>query len=255
MNMDMMTLIGVMIGVGLFALELSNNQMLGVFINTHGLFLVLGGTLAGLLVNTPLAHLRMALGGLRMVWFPPRFPSKEDVIEEMVGLAEQARREGISSLRINGIPAGNGFLSFAVKVVLQNPDAEHVKKVLADAIRQNEVRHSTVAGIFQTVAVLAPMFGLLGTLVGIVNVLKDITNPKGIGPAMAVAITTAFYGIGLACLFATPLTGKLRLLSSQEKALQEIVAVGILDILAGKIPLEVESHLKAYLGTHERLGV
>jgi len=249
--MDLMTIIGIGIPVLLFGVELVNGKTLPIFINAHGILLVVGGTLSVALVNTSMDQLTSAFVALKEVFFPRRLAKAREVIPEVVHLAEKARRDGITSLVPEDRITGDGFLTFAIRTALANQDSNYVRTVLEDAIRQTEIRHSKSAAIFQTAAATAPMFGLLGTLVGIVYVLKDIANPQAIGPSMAMAITTAFYGIALSCLF-TPIVGKLRMRSAQERQIKELVTVGMLDILAGMVPIEVERHLQAFLSGKDR---
>lgn len=250
--MDLLTIVGLAVCGGLFYSELVAGNSLNIFLNKHGLLIVFGGTLCATLVMSTWGQLTNALHALKEVFFPSRIADPRVVIPEMVRLAEKARKDGVTSLVPQDQITGDGFLTFAIQTVLERSDAAYVREVLGDAIKQMEDRHAATAGVFQNMAVLAPMFGLLGTILGIIHVLKEIANPAAVGPAMAIAITTAFYGILMACLFCNPVVAKLRARSLQERKIKEMIAVGMIDILGGMVPLEVERHLKSFLAGRER---
>ena len=118
--------------------------------------------------------------------------------------------------------------------------------MLENGIRQREATLNRAAGVFQTMAFLAPMFGLLGTVVGIVGVLKELSNPQAIGPAMAIALTTAFYGILAAALIANPIALRVRARAQEKRRAWEMIMEGVIGIVAGAVPLQIKRHLKAY---------
>jgi chemotaxis protein MotA len=217
-----------------------------VFINLEGIVIVFGGTLAGLLLSCSGRQLIDALKAATVMLFPRSLPDEKELISELVHLAEAARRGGIASMRASD---KDRFLSFAVKAALEKPDSGHVRRVLEDAMNQQESRHSQLAGVFITMAAMGPLLGLVGTIIGIIQVLRNISNPKVLGPAMATAITATFYGITVSALIATPVANKLRERSARERRLREMVTVGMIDILDGAIPIEVDRHLQAFLET------
>ncbi|MFA5138033.1 MAG: MotA/TolQ/ExbB proton channel family protein [Elusimicrobiota bacterium] len=248
--MDIATFLGGALAVGLMYFELTHDNLLGIFANQRAISLVFGGTLAAVLMSCRGGQLLRALGSLLQFVFPRSLPGEKDVIGWMTRLAEQTGRQGFNSMQA---PAeADAFLKFAVKAALEKPDERHLRQVLEDALLEEEKRHSDISGVFLTMASVAPLFGLLGTLMGMVGMLKGITNAKSIGPAMAVAITATFYGVGLAVLFATPVANKLKANSLRERRLHEIVTAGMLDIVGGAIPLEVERHLQAFMETGKR---
>jgi chemotaxis protein MotA len=132
-------------------------------------------------------------------------------------------------------------------VAVEYNDPELVKSILEGEINTSFDRHNEVINVFRTAAILAPMFGLLGTLIGIVSVLKQISNPETVGGAMAVAMTTAFYGISLANMFCVPVAGKLRIRNLEELRAKSMVADGVVMMMRGTIPLVIERKLQAYL--------
>lgn len=242
--MDLASLTGYCLAAMVLLYGMGQNR--SIFINHEGMAIVGGGTLALLLISFSLPQLFYALKALRLVIFPSVLPDDKKIISEMMGLAEQARRGGISSMK-PPTAAEFAFLSFAVRTALEKPDIANTKRVLEDAMAQQESRHSKVAGVFVTMASMGPLLGLLGTIIGIIQVLRNISNPKVLGPSMAVALTATFYGIAMSAVIATPIANKLLERSGSERRAREMVLVGMLDILSGAIPLEVERHLQAFV--------
>ncbi|MFA6434063.1 MAG: MotA/TolQ/ExbB proton channel family protein [Elusimicrobiales bacterium] len=241
--MDLASLMGYGMAATVILYGMGQNR--NNFINHEGLAIVVGGTVALLLISFSMPQLFRALKALRLVFFPSKLPSDQEIVSEMMSLAEQARRGGISSMKP---PAKESlsFLAFAVRTALEKPELDNAKRVLEDALTQQESRHAKVTGVFVSMAALGPLLGLLGTVIGIIQVLRNISNPKVLGPSMAVALTATFYGIAISAVIATPIANKLTERSASERRTWMMIMVGILDILGGAIPLEVERHLQAF---------
>lgn len=220
-----------------------------VFLNWHGLGIVLGGTAIAMLLNTPLRYLLGALTSAGRLFGGGdgdyRDPSR--VVKVVVALAERAQANRMGALQEADGAAVGGYLRHAAQLALEYNDPEKVARVLDNEIDRNFDRQNEVVNVFRTAGILAPMFGLLGTLVGIVQVLRLIASPDQVGPAMAVAVTTAFYGIFTANAFCIPVAGKLRVRYREELLAKSIVNDGIVSILKGAVPLIIERDLKAYL--------
>ena len=136
----------------------------------------------------------------------------------------------------------------AIDACLTTSDEKLAREILSQKIRQIRARHTEASNIFRTASILFPMFGLVGTLIGIVTVLKNISNPKNVGSAMAVALSTAFFGILAANLVCVPVAGKLRLRSLEEAMVKEIVAEGVLKIFfTSEIPTQITMYLESFL--------
>jgi chemotaxis protein MotA len=244
-----MSLLGAALGTTLIVMTLSHGNVLAIFINEHGIVMVFGGTLAATMISTPANVLSLAMRELKYVFFPPKAPGSAKLTTALVSLAAEVRRDGLIALQkhmdqVRG--QGDDFLVFAVEVALENGSPERLRKVLEDGIRQREGTLNRAASVFQTMAFLGPMFGLLGTVMGIVGVLKELSNPSAIGPAMAIALTTAFYGILVAAFIANPIALRIRARAQEVRRSCELVMEGLLGIVAGAVPLQIERHLKAY---------
>ncbi|MBI3548145.1 MAG: MotA/TolQ/ExbB proton channel family protein [Elusimicrobia bacterium] len=220
---------------------------LASFLNWHGAAIVLGGTLASVLINCPA---RLLLGTARRLlglFFPARTPSPEETVAELSRLAKIAKTQGgLLSIQDKAGAFAEGFLQRAVTVAIAHGEFSEARRILEAEIKQTRIAAMEECNVLRTMSVLAPMFGLLGTLVGMIQVLESITEPAKAGPAMAVALSSAFLGIAFANLLCVPVAGHLRLAAIRETLVSEIILEGVLDILSGKAPYLVELHLASY---------
>jgi len=249
--MDFSTIIGFFGALAVLGFGIHETGVSQIFLNAHGLVIVLGGSFAAMLINTPT---RMLLGAIRAflkLFLSTKVPPLDDAITEIVKLAEKARSEGgLLTLQDEGKEMAGGFLNRALNVAISTGEANEARRIMEEEIRQIRTRDLDNQNVWRTWGLLAPMFGLLGTLLGIITVLKTMSEPTKVGPAMAVAITSAFYGITLANLLCVPTAGKLRIRMNEEVLLYLVLVEGVLDILDSKPPYLVEMHLNAY--AHER---
>ncbi|MDD2804959.1 MAG: MotA/TolQ/ExbB proton channel family protein [Elusimicrobiales bacterium] len=245
--MDVATLAGIAVAAGLIVAGFVGNQVSVSLINMHGVVVVIGGTLAATLINTPLKHIAMAVSGFFWIFREDDAGSPEKLIPVIVALADQSRLRGIGAFKEADTNVANGFLARAATAALEYNDSNFVRQVLEQEINHRVDDMNEVANFYRTVGVMAPMFGLLGTLIGIIGVLKDLSNPESVGPAMAVAITSAFYGIFLSNMVCGPIAGKIRAKVWMEVRVKSMVLEGILEIMKGSGPLVVERRLQAYL--------
>lgn len=244
--MDLTTVLGFVGAVALIYLGAASGQISSTLLNWHGLVVVLGGTGVAVLINTPGRYIQQALRAFLTMGASSPYKRPEDTIVLMVGIGEQAQGRGISALREVDQTTLGGFLGKAAQVALEHNDPQFVRTVLEQEINQAADQQNEVANVFRTMSIMAPMFGLIGTLLGIVNVLKEISNPEAVGAAMAVAITSAFYGILLANVVCVPVAGKLRIRSWEETITKAIVLEGVILIMEGTVPAVIERRLQAF---------
>jgi chemotaxis protein MotA len=139
------------------------------------------------------------------------------------------------------------FLQKGVLLIVDGTDPELVRNILETEMSFIEERHNSNQGIFSFMATIGPGFGMLGTLIGLINMLANLTDPSTVGPNMAVAIVTTFYGSIIANVFCNPVVNKLKLRSSQESLMKEVMLEGMLSIQAGENPRIIEEKLKAFM--------
>lgn len=245
--MDISTILGI---IALFAFlggGVATKQIPLFLFNMHAVFVVMGGMSVAMLLNTPMKHLMKAASGFFVIFNEGDTVTPQKIIPIMVGLAEQCRMRGMSAFKEADPKLAAGFLARASAAALEYSDHNFVKQVMEQEINQGADEFNEVINVYRTMGILAPMFGLLGTLIGIVGVLKDLANPESVGPAMAVAITSAFYGIFFANVVCVPVAGKLRSRLWMEVRMKAMILDGVLEIMKGSLPLVVERRLQSYL--------
>lgn len=243
--MQWTSFLGAGIGIGVVAWALLTTRDASVFANAHGLVIVLGGTLAAVVFHSDARHFVSAFRGLGRAFWPRRYPPPARLIPSLVALADRARAASPAAALASADGAAvGGFMRVAARIGLQHlNDAEGVRSLLMRAAHTARQEANEVVNVYRVAGVMSPMFGLIGTLVGIIEVLRNITSPEAVGASMGVAITSAFYGITLANLVCVPVAGKLRALMLAEFEAMSLVAEGVADIVQGETPLLVEQRL------------
>lgn len=243
-----MTWAGLLAGFGVLLWGVFSTGSAAIFINAHGIVMVLGGTLFATMLNTTWRNLMRAMRQFFEIFISSRDPEPADCIARMVDLAQRAAAGGgIMALGDVDGEYASGFLRRAITVANVTEEPKEIRYVLEEEVRQRRLVKLEGANLFRTAGVLFPMFGLLGTLLGIIEVLKSIQDPAKIGGAMAIAITTAFYGIGLSNLICVPVANKIRNRAIEEQLIQELILESVLAIVEGKAPRVIELRLRGYL--------
>lgn len=246
---------GTILGVGLIFLGIFlNGGGIGVFIDYPALLIVLGGTIASTLINFKFSQVKSVL---RLLWIAlsGQGTSPSDAIRLLVGFAEKARREGLLAMEEEAEELEDHFLKKGIRLVVDGTDPETVRQIMDIELTFLEERHRAGHQIFDHMGAMAPAFGMLGTLIGLVIMLGHLDDPDRIGPAMAVALITTFYGLILANLVFIPIAGKLRVKTEEEILLREVMIEGILSIQAGENPHIVEQKLHSFLPPKARRSV
>ena len=247
--MDLATLVGL---VGAFAIVIMAMVMggsAGMFVNGPSLLIVLVGTLFVVLMKFSLAQF---LGAMKVAVkaFSFKLPKPEQIIEEVVELADAARKGGLLSLE--GKEVSSNFLSKGIQLLVDGHEADVVRELLKKDLHQTLQRHEWGAKIFHAMGEVGPAMGMIGTLVGLVAMLANMDDPKSIGPAMAVALLTTLYGAMFANMFALPIADKLGLRREEEGRVKSMIIDALLAIQGGQNPRVIDSMLKAYLPESKR---
>lgn len=252
--MDIGTIIGIIGGIVVFLWAIYLGGSLSAFIHLPSALIVLGGTLAATLVNYPIPKLVEVMRIVKVV-FTEKQMEAEELIQTVVGLAETARREGLLALEDAAYRLSDEFMKKGILLIVDGTDPDLVRNILETELAFLEERHREGQGIFEAMGAYAPAFGLVGTIIGLINMLKDISDPDAIGPGMAVALITTFYGSLFANLLFLPIAGKLKVRSGEEILLKEVMVEGMLSIQAGENPRIIEEKLKAFLPPKMRSNV
>jgi chemotaxis protein MotA len=248
---DFATIIGIIGGFGLVIIAMSSGGGFAWFVDGPSAMIVFGGTFGAVLINYPIADL---LGVIKVAKnaFRGKMQQTDVVISQLVEMSKTSRREGLISLQRTIKENRDPFMIKAISLVVDGVDPPHVSEILETELDFLAERHRLGAEIFTTMGNFAPAMGLIGTLIGLVQMLKQMNNPGTIGPAMAVALITTFYGVFLANLVFLPIAGKLKTKSSQELLLKQLIINGILSIQSGDNPRVLEQKLHSYIAPRER---
>ena len=244
--MDLATIIGILGAIGLIAMSmvLSSDGQVAMFYNTPSVVIVFGGSIFIVLSNFTMGQF-LGIGKVAAKAFMFKIESPEELIEKAVELADSARKGGFLALEEAEIP--NGFMRKGVDML-----ADVVRATLQKDIALTATRHEHGAGLFKSLADIAPAMGMIGTLIGLVAMLSNMDDPKAIGPAMAVALLTTLYGAFLANVVAIPIQVKLELRKDEEALNQRLILVAVLGIQDGQNPKVIEGILKNYLAESKR---
>ena len=214
------------------------------FINIPSIMIVLGGTVAGTLITFPLPDVIKAF---RAAWFVFKQPKTDpnSVVFQMVRLSHQSRREGL--LAIGEVKTTSRLLEKACRLIADGATEEVVRSALRKEIESVRMRHYVVHDVFRKMGTYAPAFGMLGTLIGLVQMLSQLSDPTSIGPSMAVALLTTFYGSFLSSLIFLPLAGKLKARTVNEMINREIIFEGAISIINGENPIIIYEKVSSYI--------
>ena len=247
--MDLATLIGLIGGVGLIIVSMFMSGEIGMFLNAPSLVIVVGGSVFAVMAKFGLGHFLSAFK-VAGKSFVNKIDDPLDLIDEIVALADAARKGGLLSLE--GREVGNNFLQKGIQLLVDGHDPDVVRVMLSKDRSLAERRHNNGSAIFASLGDVAPAMGMIGTLIGLVAMLANMDDPKAIGPAMAVALLTTLYGAMLANAVFLPIADKLRLRASEEHMIKSMIIDGLLAIQAGQNPRVIDSMLRTYLPERKR---
>ncbi len=247
--MDIATIIGLAGGTVLVLSAIVLGGSAIIFLNIPGLLIVMGGTLATCFIKFSMAEvinsIKVAMKAFTFKMEPP-----ETIIEQMLSYSKIAKKEGMIALEKE--KPKDTFSTKALQYLSDGFDEENIEKMLKKDIRMTIQRHTTGQGVFKGMGASAPAFGMIGTLIGLVQMLANMSNPSSIGPAMAVALLTTLYGALIANLVCLPIADKLYFRTQQEQEKNNIVMEGTLGICRGSTGMVLEEALKIYLSPKVR---
>jgi chemotaxis protein MotA len=247
-----MTLIGWFVGLSSIGWVLQHGMAMNFFLNTHAIILVWGGTLGSTLITYPWSVLKRVPAAMLLFVFPGRRESPDSVMTRLLNVAGRARRSSMDSLEADAREAKDSFLANGLRMIADGLPPALVRSNLEKEIHFIRLRHNEIANVFRNMASYAPIFGLLGTLVGVVEVMMNLSDPRTMGMHMAVAMTATFYGIFGANFLFLPIAGKLQSYSEEELFLKEVMIEGILSVQRQEVPAILSRRLEAYLNRRTR---
>lgn len=253
--MDIGLVAGIVAGLGLVLFGIvAGGAGIGDFIDPASILIVIGGGIAATFVQMPLSQMLGLAGVFQKALKNPEFNTGQ-IIDKVIELANVARREGLLALEEAVDEVNDEFLKKGVMLIVDGTDPEMVKSILETELSNMIDRHASGRETFEVLGSLMPAFGMIGTLVGLVAMLNALDDPSAIGPKMAVALLTTFYGSLFANLIWIPIAGKLKIKSNEEALVKQVMIEGLLSIQAGENPRIIEEKLKAFLSPTIRKSI
>jgi len=247
---------GLLLGAGVIAFGAAETGNIQLFFNFHGLFIVLGGVFAATLVNSSGKELLDASRWMLDVFRPRgQEATNESLINRLVKLAQVARQHGFLGVQNEISDSDNPFLSKALEMAVVSGDAARLKATLEMKIEMERHARIEASNIFRTMAVFGPMFGLVGTIFGIVRVLQNMSSPESVGPSMALALTSALSGIVSPNLLCVPIANRIRSQALDNLTEQELILVAVIGMATNLSPALLETELRMIYAHPEALFV
>ncbi len=257
--MDLATILGLVVCAGIVVYGMLVGQTgLEVLLNfwdPASVFITIGGSLMCVLTMSPglkgfvenLSSFRLALKSM---------PANEvETIRTIIGLSNVARKEGLLALEEAANDIDDQFLKKGVLLIVDGTDPELVRSILETELNYIESRHSDKISFWDSLAAMGPAWGMIGTLIGLINMLKQMSDVSTVGPNMAVALVTTFYGSMIANWICIPISTKLKANSAKEIMIKEVMVEGLLSIQAGENPRVIEEKLKSFLSPANRVSM
>ncbi|MFG6358741.1 MAG: motility protein A [Acetatifactor sp.] len=250
--MDIASLIGIIMGFLMLVYGIiSNHADVMTYLNFPSAIITFGGALFATMLSYSMQDFLNGLKSVKLV-FKTSAMNTSDMIKSIIDLSNVARKEGLLSLEEAAADLDEPFLKKGILLIVDGTDPDLVRGIMETELVSIESRHRTVIGFWEALASMGPAWGMIGTLVGLVNMLNNMSDPSRIGGDMAVALITTLYGSVLANWLCTPVAGKLKAQNAQEMQLKEIMVEGLLSIQAGENPRVIEEKLKSFLAPKER---
>ena len=250
--MDIASLIGLIMGFLMLVYGIiSNHADIMTYLNFPSAIITFGGALFATMLSYSMQDFLNSMKGIKLI-FKTSSMNTSEMIKSLIDLSNVARKEGLLSLEEAAADLDEPFLKKGILLIVDGTDPDLVRGIMETELVSIEARHKTVISFWEALASMGPAWGMIGTLVGLVNMLNNMSDPSRIGGDMAVALITTLYGSVLANWLCTPVAGKLKAQNAQEMQLKEIMVEGLLSIQAGENPRVIEEKLKSFLAPKER---
>ncbi len=255
--MDIATIIGLIACLGLILYGIVNGDSgidfgaLQHFIDMPSVYITIGGSFSCMLASCTLKEYGGNLKAFSLIFKEAKF-NTQSIIEKIIDLSNVARKEGLLSLEEAASDLDDAFMKKGILLIVDGTDPELVRGIMETEMACIEDRHNKVVSFYEQFAAMGPAWGMVGTLIGLVNMLYNMEDSSTIGPAMAVALLTTLYGSMIANWLCLPATFKMKNFNAEEMMVKEIMIEGLLSIQAGENPRVIEEKLKSFLSPSER---
>ena len=249
--MDKGTLIGLILGFSAFLVGLvlgawPDLVLMGMMFNLESIIIVLVGGIGSAMASTKFDTFKAAMKAMKVVFKPPVI-NPADGINQIVSLANTARKEGVLALEDSAAAMTDEFLKKGIMLIVDGTDPELVKGIMETELSYIEERHGDIAGVFDNLNGLLPAWGMIGTLIGLILMLADLEDMDALAGNMSVALITTLYGSVFANVWAGPFATKLKQINNEEMLMKTVLIEGMLSIQAGENPRIIEEKLKSFL--------
>ncbi|MBO3275749.1 flagellar motor protein [Pseudomonas schmalbachii] len=246
--MDVLSLVGLILAlVAIVGGNFIEGGHIGALANGSAALIVIGGTLAAALVQTPVQVLKRAMTMLRWVFFPPRIDLVGG-IHRVVGWAMSARKEGLLGLEALADSEADPYARKGLQLLVDGVEPEVIRSILEVDMVNQEERDLQAARVFESMGGYAPTIGIIGAVMGLIHVMGNLADPGQLGSGIAVAFVATIYGVGLANLLLLPMGNKLKSLVLRQSSYREMLMEGLLSIAEGENPRSIELKLQGFAG-------
>lgn len=249
--MDLASLIGLLLGIGFLLYGMMDGGELSSFISISSIAVTMGGGIASTILGFTMDDLKK-LGKVLPKIFKKRDDSPFETIQMLVDMSQKARREGLLALESGQENIKDDYLKKALELVVDGVEPEIIRDSMQLELDNMSIRHSKAVAIFKTLAAEFPAWGMIGTMLGLINLLRALDDPSKIGAAMSLALVTTFYGSVLSNFICIPIAAKLQQSSEEEIRIKEMMIEGVLSIQSGENPRIMEHKLKTFLSPEQR---
>ncbi|GCD12306.1 motility protein A [Clostridium tagluense] len=252
--MDIISLIGMVLAVGFILFGILTSGSILTFVDIPSILIVIGGTAGALLLSARKKNAMQFVKCFGIV-FKEKGKNEVEIINGLVEWSTKARKGGLLALEEEIPKIEDKFIKTGLMMIIDGSEPETIKRVLSIKLKGTVERHSSNRGLMDTGASLAPAFGMVGTLIGLVNMLKSLSDPSTIGPQMSVALITTFYGSLIANVVFLPMSKKLKSKTTAEIYQKEMIIEGLMSIQAGENPNTIKTKLMAFYNDKENEAI
>ena len=248
--MDLASIIGLILGFGLMVFGMLNSSFgaagIPFFLHLPSALITFGGTIGAVLASYSMKDFISGIKSIGLIFKAPNFDTV-GIIKQIIDLSNVARKEGLLALEESANNLEDPFMKKGIMLIVDGTDPELVRGILEAELLNIDARHQKNIGFWKQVGSMGPAWGMIGTLIGLVLMLQDLSDPDSIGPNMSTALITTLYGSFIANWLSAPVAGKLSANNDEEIQLKEIMIEGLLSIQAGENPRVIEEKLKSFL--------
>ena len=253
--MDLATILGLVIGIVLVIISIclgdAGIASLKGFLDAPSVLITFGGSFCAVLASNSLSEFIEGLKSIKLV-FKVYAEDTGEMIRRIIDLSNVARKEGLLSLEEAAADLDDAFLKKGILLIVDGTDPELVRAIMETELMSLEERHKSKAAFWDSLGAMGPAWGMIGTLIGLINMLGNLSDPGSLGPAMSVALLTTMYGSMLANWLCAPVANKMKSNSGKEVMVKQIMIEGLLSIQAGENPRVIEEKLKSFVAPRDR---